>query len=76
VPDRVRSLTVLDTIVDVDTFKSRSRWCRLRDAGSDRGAIGDPPQGVATIDRLAGKHFLQEDQAPAIADLVAAITPD
>jgi len=32
--------------------------------------------GVDTIHRLPGKHFLQEDQAPAIADLVAAITRD
>ncbi len=30
--------------------------------------------GVHTIHRLPGKHFLQEDQAPAIADLVAGIT--
>lgn len=30
--------------------------------------------GVDTIHRLPGKHFLQEDQAPAIADLVAGIT--
>ncbi|MBA2342636.1 MAG: hypothetical protein H0V85_04140 [Thermoleophilaceae bacterium] len=30
--------------------------------------------GVGTIHRLPGKHFLQEDQAPAIADLVAGIT--
>ena len=29
--------------------------------------------GVDTIHRLPGKHFLQEDQAPAIADLVAAV---
>lgn len=29
--------------------------------------------GVETIHRLPGKHFLQEDQAPAIADLIAAI---
>ena len=47
VPDRVKSLTVLNTIVDVDTIHRRPR-----------------------------KHFLQEDQAPAIADLVAAITQD
>jgi len=32
--------------------------------------------GVDTIHRLPGKHFLQEDQAPAIADLVAGITRD
>ena len=32
--------------------------------------------GVDTIHRLPGKHFLQEDQAPAIADLVAGITQD
>ncbi len=32
--------------------------------------------GLDTIHRLPGKHFLQEDQAPAIADLVAAITRD
>ena len=32
--------------------------------------------GVDTIHRLPGKHFLQEDRAPAIADLVAAITRD
>ncbi len=31
---------------------------------------------VDTIHRLPGKHFLQEDQAPAIADLVAGITQD
>jgi len=30
--------------------------------------------GVDTIHRLPAKHFLQEDQAPAIADLVAGIT--
>ncbi|MGI8557119.1 MAG: hypothetical protein ACR2ND_02220 [Solirubrobacteraceae bacterium] len=30
--------------------------------------------GIDTIHRLPGKHFLQEDQAPAIADLVAGIT--
>lgn len=29
--------------------------------------------GLDTIHRVPGKHFLQEDQAPAIADLVAAI---
>ncbi len=29
--------------------------------------------GVETIHRLPGKHFLQEDQAPAIADLIAAM---
>ena len=29
--------------------------------------------GVQTIHRLPGKHFLQEDQAPSIADLIAAI---
>jgi pimeloyl-ACP methyl ester carboxylesterase len=28
--------------------------------------------GLDTIHRLPAKHFLQEDQAPAIADLVAA----
>ncbi len=28
--------------------------------------------GVAEIHRLPGKHFLQEDNAPAVADLVAA----
>ena len=32
--------------------------------------------GVDTIHRLPGKHFLQEDQAPAIADLVAGFTRD
>jgi len=32
--------------------------------------------GLDSIHRLPGKHFLQEDQAPAIADLVAAITRD
>jgi haloalkane dehalogenase len=32
--------------------------------------------GVDTIHRVPGKHFLQEDQAPAIADLVAGITRD
>jgi len=30
--------------------------------------------GAATIHRLPAKHFLQEDQAPAIAELVTAIT--
>jgi len=30
--------------------------------------------GATTIHRLPAKHFLQEDQAPAIAELVAAIT--
>lgn len=29
--------------------------------------------GVDRIERLPGKHFLQEDQAPAIADLVARL---
>jgi len=29
--------------------------------------------GVDAIHRLPGKHFLQEDQAPAIADLIVAI---
>lgn len=29
--------------------------------------------GVETIHRLPGKHFLQEDQAPSIADLIAAM---
>lgn len=32
--------------------------------------------GVDRIHRQPGKHFLQEDQAPAIADLVAGITRD
>ncbi len=32
--------------------------------------------GGDTIPRLPGKHILQEDQAPAIADLVAGITRD
>ncbi len=167
VPDRVKSLTVLNTIVDVDTFKrpwsmepfarrgigevylrglskpafralmslqgvaDRSavpnaeldayvdllkredggraflkimrgfeRTTVKRDLyrsvlGSDRYPVqvvwgardpalkvdlhGEPARraaGVATIHRLAGKHFLQEDQAPAIADLVAGITRD
>ncbi len=163
VPDRVKSLTVLNTIVDVDTFKrpwSMEPFAR-RGVGevylralskpafrmlmalqgvADRSAVPDPeldayvdllkrgwrssvPEdharlradgrqarplplgarrrrypvqvvwgardpalkidthgeaarraaGVDTIHRLPGKHFLQEDQAPAIADLVAAI---
>lgn len=29
--------------------------------------------GLTTIDRIPGKHFPQEDQAPAIAARIAAI---
>ena len=29
--------------------------------------------GLAVVDRIPGKHFPQEDQAPAIADRVASI---
>ncbi len=167
VPDRVKSLTVLNTIVDVDTFKrpwsmepfarrgvgevylralskpafrmlmglqgvadrsavpnaelhahvdllkARGRWssvsedhARLRAHGRQARPLplrarrrplpgagrlgregpgaesrhprrGSPARrGVATIPRLPGKHFLQEDQAPAIADLVAGFTRD
>jgi len=167
VPDRVRSLTVLNTIVDVDTFKrpwSMEPFARrgigevylralskpafrmlmglqgvadrsavpnaeldayvdllkLEDGGraflrimrgfertavkrdlyrsvlaSDRypvqvvwgardpalkvdlhGEAARRAAGLDSIHRLPGKHFLQEDQAPAIADLVAAITRD
>ena len=37
-----------------------------------RGEEARRAAGVATIHRLPGKHFLQEDQAPALAALIAA----
>ena len=42
VPDRVKSLTVLNTIVDVDTFK-RPWSMEPRDAGSARSTCGRSP---------------------------------
>jgi len=50
-----------------------------RDPALKVGTYGEAARraaGVDTIHRLPGKHFLQEDQAPAIADLVAGITQD
>lgn len=37
-----------------------------------RGEQARAAAGLDTIHRLPGKHFLQEDQAPAIADLVSS----
>lgn len=37
------------------------------------GTVAQEASGADTIHRLPGKHFLQEDQAPAVADHVARI---
>ncbi len=37
------------------------------------GTVAQEASGADTIHRLPGKHFLQEDQAPAIADRVATL---
>ena len=41
---------------------------------SEQGEAARRAAGVDVIHRLPAKHFLQEDQAPAIADLVARIS--
>lgn len=41
-----------------------------------RGEQARQLAGVSTIHQLPGKHFLQEDQAPALADLVASHVRD
>ncbi len=47
---------------------------RTRRSSSTHGEAARRAAGAATVHRLPAKHFLQEDQAPAIAELVAAIT--
>ena len=39
-----------------------------------RGEQARKAAGLDTINRLPGKHFLQEDQAPALADEILAAT--
>lgn len=40
---------------------------------SSYGELARKAAALTTIETVAGKHFLQEDQAPAIADHVATI---
>jgi pimeloyl-ACP methyl ester carboxylesterase len=47
-----------------------------QDPAMPAGTYGEKARaaaGLAVVDRIPGKHFPQEDQAPAIADRVAAI---
>jgi hypothetical protein len=46
-------------------------WPAAMRAGRGRATL--PQRDTARFERLPGKHFLQEDFAPAIADLIAAL---
>ena len=45
---------------------------RTRPQGHTFGEIARRAAGVDHIHRLPGKHFLQEDQSPALAELITA----
>jgi len=64
----------------LETLKNRSYPAQViwgeHDPALKIGRYGTEAQrsvGVDTIHRVPGRHFLQEDNAPAIADLVAAL---
>jgi haloalkane dehalogenase len=62
-------------VVGSDRYPVQVIW-GARDPALKIGVYGEIARrttGVDVIHRLPGKHFLQEDQAPALAELVAAL---
>jgi haloalkane dehalogenase len=97
-PERVASLTLLNTTIDVTDFRSPRTMEPFRHAGVGeawmstlngpvfRWGADDPTMtlavygqkaraaaGLADVTALPGKHFPQEDQAPAIAAKIAEL---
>ncbi len=64
------------SVLASDRYPVQVVW-GARDPALNVDTLGEAARraaGVDRIHRLPGKHFLQEDQAPAIAELVASIT--